>query len=57
MKPLVVSSKVVLDDYNRDKEKHRIMIASYNTVQRNQAFFSSLSYKFCILDEGHLIKN
>ncbi|XP_023219051.1 TATA-binding protein-associated factor 172-like, partial [Centruroides sculpturatus] len=41
---------------NRAK-KHNLIIASYDIVRNDIDFFSSFHWNYCILDEGHIIKN
>lgn len=39
------------------KKAYNLVIASYDIVRNDIDFFSSLSWNYCILDEGHIIKN
>ncbi|KAH9414981.1 hypothetical protein DERP_014274 [Dermatophagoides pteronyssinus] len=36
---------------------HNLIIASYDLVRNDIEFFSSINWNYCILDEGHVIKN
>uniref|UniRef100_A0A1B6DFE2 TATA-binding protein-associated factor 172 n=1 Tax=Clastoptera arizonana TaxID=38151 RepID=A0A1B6DFE2_9HEMI len=38
-------------------ELHNLVIASYDIVRKDIEFFSSIKWNYCILDEGHVIKN
>lgn len=38
-------------------KKHNLVVASYDIVRNDIEFFSSLHWNYCILDEGHVIKN
>ncbi|XP_064613763.1 TATA-binding protein-associated factor 172-like [Liolophura sinensis] len=38
-------------------KKHNVIIASYDIVRNDIDFFSSIRWNYCILDEGHIIKN
>lgn len=38
-------------------KKHNLIIASYDIVRNDIDFFSSFHWNYCILDEGHIIKN
>lgn len=38
-------------------KKHNLVVASYDIVRNDSDFFKSLSWNFCVLDEGHIIKN
>ena len=37
--------------------RHNLVIASYDIVRNDFDFFSSLKWNYCVLDEGHVIKN
>ncbi|KAH9489880.1 btaf1 RNA polymerase II, B-TFIID transcription factor-associated, 170kDa [Bulinus truncatus] len=37
--------------------KHNLIIASYDVVRNDIDFFSTLHWNYCILDEGHIIRN
>lgn len=36
---------------------HNLVVASYDIVRNDIDFFSSIRWNYCILDEGHIIKN
>ena len=36
---------------------HNLIIASYDIVRNDLEFFSSIRWNYCVLDEGHVIKN
>ncbi|XP_071815312.1 TATA-binding protein-associated factor 172-like [Apostichopus japonicus] len=38
-------------------KKHNLVVASYDIVRNDIDFFRSIKWKYCILDEGHIIKN
>ncbi|GAB6025941.1 btaf1 RNA polymerase II, B-TFIID transcription factor-associated, 170kDa [Chamberlinius hualienensis] len=38
-------------------KKRNLIIASYDIVRNDIDFFSSIKWNYCILDEGHIIKN
>lgn len=38
-------------------KKHNLVVASYDIVRNDIEFFSSFRWNYCILDEGHIIKN
>uniref|UniRef100_H2YV59 Helicase ATP-binding domain-containing protein n=1 Tax=Ciona savignyi TaxID=51511 RepID=H2YV59_CIOSA len=38
-------------------QKHNLVVASYEVVRNDIEFFSQISWNYCILDEGHAIKN
>lgn len=37
--------------------KHNVIITSYDVVRKDVDFFGQLRWNYCILDEGHVIKN
>ncbi|KAK7113585.1 hypothetical protein V1264_012846 [Littorina saxatilis] len=38
-------------------KKHNLIVASYDVVRNDIDFFSALRWNYCILDEGHVIRN
>ncbi|XP_060942934.1 TATA-binding protein-associated factor 172 [Limanda limanda] len=38
-------------------KKHNLVIASYDVVRNDIDFFRNIKFNYCILDEGHVIKN
>uniref|UniRef100_A0A8W7P0R9 TATA-binding protein-associated factor 172 n=1 Tax=Anopheles coluzzii TaxID=1518534 RepID=A0A8W7P0R9_ANOCL len=36
---------------------YNLIVASYDIVRKDIEFFSSVNWNYCILDEGHIIKN
>ncbi|XP_041362673.1 TATA-binding protein-associated factor 172-like isoform X2 [Gigantopelta aegis] len=38
-------------------EKHDLVVASYDVVRNDIEFFSNITWNYCILDEGHIIRN
>lgn len=36
---------------------YNLIVASYDIVRKDIDFFSSIKWNYCILDEGHVIKN
>lgn len=37
--------------------EHNLIVASYDIVRNDIEFFRSIKWNYCILDEGHIIKN
>ncbi|XP_037321187.2 TATA-binding protein-associated factor 172 [Pungitius pungitius] len=37
--------------------KHNLVVASYDVVRNDIDFFRNIKFNYCILDEGHVIKN
>lgn len=37
--------------------KYKLVVASYDIVRKDIEFFESVQWNYCILDEGHVIKN
>ncbi|XP_062852263.1 TATA-binding protein-associated factor 172 [Trichomycterus rosablanca] len=38
-------------------KKHNLVVASYDVVRNDIDFFKNVKFNYCILDEGHVIKN
>uniref|UniRef100_A0A8C4N9N3 BTAF1 RNA polymerase II, B-TFIID transcription factor-associated n=1 Tax=Eptatretus burgeri TaxID=7764 RepID=A0A8C4N9N3_EPTBU len=38
-------------------KKHNLVVASYDVVRNDIDFFKNIRWNYCILDEGHIIKN
>ncbi|KAK9093560.1 hypothetical protein Syun_028471 [Stephania yunnanensis] len=38
-------------------EKHNVIITSYDVVRKDIDYLGQLNWNYCILDEGHIIKN
>ncbi|XP_053548913.1 TATA-binding protein-associated factor 172 [Bombina bombina] len=38
-------------------KKHNLVVASYDVVRNDIDFFRNMKFNYCILDEGHVIKN
>ncbi|XP_077585999.1 TATA-binding protein-associated factor 172 [Stigmatopora nigra] len=38
-------------------KKHNLVVASYDVVRNDIDFFKHIKFNYCILDEGHIIKN
>jgi TATA-binding protein-associated factor len=38
-------------------KSHNLVIASYDIVRKDIEFFGSVHWNYCVLDEGHIIKN
>ncbi|XP_061692379.1 TATA-binding protein-associated factor 172 [Syngnathoides biaculeatus] len=38
-------------------KKHNLVVASYDVVRNDIDFFKNIKFNYCILDEGHIIKN
>ncbi|XP_061491537.1 TATA-binding protein-associated factor 172 [Rhineura floridana] len=38
-------------------KKHNLIVASYDVVRNDIDFFKNIKFNYCILDEGHVIKN
>ncbi|XP_061399737.1 TATA-binding protein-associated factor 172 [Musca vetustissima] len=37
--------------------KCNLVVTSYDTIRKDIEFFSSVNWNYCVLDEGHIIKN
>ncbi|XP_054654807.1 TATA-binding protein-associated factor 172 isoform X1 [Dunckerocampus dactyliophorus] len=38
-------------------KRHNLVVASYDVVRNDIDFFKNIKFNYCILDEGHIIKN
>ncbi|XP_066457101.1 TATA-binding protein-associated factor 172 isoform X2 [Eleutherodactylus coqui] len=38
-------------------KRHNLIVASYDVVRNDIDFFRNMKFNYCILDEGHIIKN
>jgi len=38
-------------------ENHNLIIASYEIVRNDIEFLKTVKWNYCVLDEGHVIKN
>ncbi|XP_067042900.1 TATA-binding protein-associated factor 172-like [Acropora muricata] len=58
LKPLHYSGPPAERQRLRNKVKnHSLVVASYDIVRNDGDFFRSLHWNYCVLDEGHIIKN
>ncbi|XP_013143480.1 PREDICTED: TATA-binding protein-associated factor 172 [Papilio polytes] len=39
------------------RDRYNLVVASYDIVRKDIDFFSTIKWNYCILDEGHVIKN
>ena len=49
--------KKAIQDCGGKRNSYNLVIASYDLVRNDIDFFSSINWNYCILDEGHVIKN
>ncbi|XP_031555940.1 TATA-binding protein-associated factor 172-like [Actinia tenebrosa] len=58
LKPLHYTGSPIERQRLRSKVKnHNLVVASYDIVRNDSDFFKSIRWNYCILDEGHIIKN
>lgn len=58
LKPLQFVGPPAEREKLRNKIKtHNLVVASYEIVRKDIDFFTSIKWNYCILDEGHVIKN
>ncbi|KAF6176648.1 hypothetical protein GIB67_034510 [Kingdonia uniflora] len=58
MKPLLyVGSVLERTSLRCYFEKHNVIITSYDVVRKDIDYLEELDWNYCILDEGHIIKN
>ncbi|KAL4240937.1 btaf1 RNA polymerase II [Mactra antiquata] len=41
----------------KKSKNHNLIVASYDVVRNDIDFFGSINWNYCVLDEGHIIKN
>ncbi|TKS85272.1 TATA-binding protein-associated factor 172 [Collichthys lucidus] len=56
MPSLVVCPPTLTGHWHQVK-KHNLIVASYDVVRNDIDFFRNIKFNYCILDEGHVIKN
>ncbi|KAK2155101.1 hypothetical protein LSH36_249g03073 [Paralvinella palmiformis] len=47
----------VRQSLQKQLKKHNLVLASYDVVRNDIDFFGKIKWNYCILDEGHIIKN
>ncbi|XP_038211713.1 TATA-binding protein-associated factor 172 [Zerene cesonia] len=58
LKPLqYVGPPVERERLRAHVRRYNLIVASYDIVRKDIDFFSSIKWNYCILDEGHVIKN
>lgn len=58
LRPLHYAGLPIERERMRTKVKsHNLIVASYDIVRKDIEFFSSIKWNYCVLDEGHIIKN
>lgn len=60
LKPMDYTKQRFFKDFKKnlyDNKGSNLVIASYDIVRNDIVFFSSITWNYCILDEGHIIKN
>ncbi|CAG4975547.1 unnamed protein product [Colias eurytheme] len=58
LKPLqYVGPPVERERLRSHVRRYNLIVASYDIVRKDIDFFSSIKWNYCILDEGHVIKN
>jgi TATA-binding protein-associated factor len=38
-------------------KNHNLIVASYDIIRKDIDFFNKIKWNYCILDEGHMVKN
>lgn len=54
---LKATIKKAINAAGKNSKRPNLVIASYDLVRNDVDFFSSIKWNYCILDEGHVIKN
>ncbi|XP_050311061.1 TATA-binding protein-associated factor 172 isoform X6 [Anthonomus grandis grandis] len=58
LRPLQYNGNPVERERLRGKfKKYQLIVASYDIVRKDNAFFSGIKWNYVVLDEGHVIKN
>lgn len=50
-------AKEFKDNLKDSQSEYNLVIVSYDIVRNDISFFSSITWNYCVLDEGHIIKN
>ncbi|CAF0798489.1 unnamed protein product [Adineta steineri] len=63
LRPLLYSGKNLAErdslrnKYQQNPKEYTVIVASYDVVRSDIAFFSTIPFNYCVLDEGHVIRN
>ncbi|CAF3348525.1 unnamed protein product [Rotaria socialis] len=63
LRPLLYSGKNLAEreglrvKYRQNPKEYTVIVASYDVVRSDIAFFSTIPFNYCVLDEGHVIRN
>ncbi|UJR33862.1 hypothetical protein I4U23_021283 [Adineta vaga] len=63
LRPLLYSGKnlaerdALRNKYLQNPKEYTVIVASYDVVRSDIAFFSTIAFNYCVLDEGHVIRN
>lgn len=63
LRPLLYSGKNLSEreglrmKYQQNPNDYTVIVASYDVVRSDIAFFSTIAFNYCVLDEGHVIRN
>ncbi|CAF1201827.1 unnamed protein product [Adineta ricciae] len=63
LRPLLYSGKNLAErdglrnKYLQNFKEYTVIVASYDVVRSDIAFFSTVPFNYCVLDEGHVIRN
>ncbi|CAF3342414.1 unnamed protein product [Rotaria sp. Silwood1] len=63
LRPLLYSGKNLAEreglriKYFQNPKEYTVIVASYDVVRSDITFFSTIPFNYCVLDEGHVIRN
>ncbi|CAF2468890.1 unnamed protein product [Rotaria sp. Silwood2] len=63
LRPLLYAGKNLAEreglriKYLQNPKEYTVIVASYDVVRSDIAFFSTIPFNYCVLDEGHVIRN
>ncbi|KAK2530509.1 Btaf1 [Columba guinea] len=50
-------TSILEEQLQHQVKRHNLIVASYDVVRNDIDFFRNIKFNYCILDEGHVIKN
>ncbi|CAF0950261.1 unnamed protein product [Rotaria sordida] len=63
LRPLLYSGKNLAEreglrnKYIQNPKEYTVIVASYDVIRSDIGFFSTIPFNYCVLDEGHVIRN
>ncbi|CAF0894772.1 unnamed protein product [Didymodactylos carnosus] len=53
----IAERESLCEKYHKDSSQYTVVVSSYETVRSDITFFTDINFNYCVLDEGHVIKN